>query len=57
MAQFAVKCTAEGQFVVKRTWFRDASLPNPQADAMVRGSGTLTVTVKKADPIVRKPVK
>ena len=48
--RFVFKCTAEGSFTVDRTWFKDSRLTNLAGDAMVRGSATLRVTVKRASP-------
>lgn len=45
LANFSLRCTATGQFVVKRTWFKDARVSGAVGDAMVRGAATLTVTV------------
>jgi hypothetical protein len=50
VTRFVYKCTAEGSFTVDRTWFKDSRLSSPAGDAMVRGSATLTVTVKGVPP-------
>lgn len=53
-ARFGLKCTAEGWFMVDRTWFKDSRLSSPAGDAMVRGSATpLTVTVAPAPPPIK----
>lgn len=44
-ARFTLKCTAEGTFVVKPEWFKDARVSGTAAEVMVRGS-SYTVTVK-----------
>lgn len=47
-AKFPLKCTAEGQFTVSRSWFRDDRVASPVGEAMARGLPTLTVTVNPA---------
>lgn len=47
-ANFSLRCTATGQFTISRTSFKDSRVTGAVADAMVRGSGSVTVTVDPA---------
>ncbi|MEX2271686.1 MAG: hypothetical protein WD690_09460 [Vicinamibacterales bacterium] len=48
-SRFVLRCTAVGSFTVDRTWFKDSRVRGRAADAMVRGAGTLAVTVVARD--------
>ena len=53
-ANFKLKCTSEGTFIVKPTWFKDSRVTKNAGEAMVRGSSTLTVRVNPADPAPKR---
>ena len=53
-ANFKLKCTAEGTFIVRPAWFKDSRATKNAGEAMVRGSSTLTVRVNPADPAPKR---